>query len=272
MKKIILTVFTLMFCYAEFTAAQNNSEKKPSPQWWLNSSLADTIDRCLYHIEGQYSYTKMTGSIDGEMQSGSSRITIRKNIFTNQAEYVIDKMDLALKSFGMNYATEAQAFTDYVDVDFTKLFYGETGFIWERDNSLYIKNRYSLYLGAGVNGLIFNKHYLKVLIAAGRINQDYSVPVDNIDVVKGAYTAFYVRQHYKYVMDQRFSFFEQAYYLDNTGHSDRYRMSVSLNFIINIFTPVSLVLGYTYKYDREAELLGAIAKNTTQSVGVNISL
>ena len=268
-----LTILLIIFCCSQnLITAQTTAEKKPSPQWWLNSSLADTVNQWLFHVEGQYSYTNMTGAIEGEMNSVVSRVVVRKNIFTHHTEYMLDKMSLALKSLGMNYAYESHAFTDYLDVDLTRLFYSEAGFIWERDNSIYIKNRYSWYAGAGLNGLIFEKHYLKVLVALGRINQEYTIPVDGFDVVQGAYTAFYVRQNYKYVMNERLSFIEQAYYLTNMTDAGRYRMSVGLNLSIGIVQPVSLVLGYTYKFDKESELLGAIPTNTTQTIGINISL
>lgn len=267
------TMAVFIMCAAlNLVKAQSTAEKKPLPQWWVNSSLADSVDEYLFHGEGQYSYAKMSGAIEGEMHAGGAKLTVRKDIFTNHTEYMIDKMNLMLKVQGMNYKTESQAFTDFLDVDITRLLYGEAGFIWERDNSLLINNRYSLYAGAGLNGMISEKHYLKILFAAGRINQDYTIPVDGINVVKGMYTAFYIRQNYKYVMDQRFSLIEQAYYLTNINHSDRYRMSLSLNLNVVIIQPVSLMLGYNYKYDRESELLGAVGKNTTQTIGISISL
>lgn len=252
--------------------AQTIVEKKPSPQWWLYSSLNDSLDRFLIHVEGQYSYTKISGAIDGKMQSGGVRIAVRKNIITNHTEYILDKMDLTLKMLGMNYSTESQVFTDYINVDITPLLFAEGGFIWERDNSLLIDNRYSFYVGIGVNGLITEKQYLKILAAIGRISQDYVIPVDNIDVVKGSYEAFYFRQSYKYIIDQRLSVTEQAYYLTNLNSTERYRIGVNLSLSILIVQPVSLILSYAYKYDKESQLLGAIPKNTTQTISVNISL
>ena len=272
MNRFITAVLLIMCTAFNLVKAQNTAEKKPSSQWWLNSSLADSVDEYLFHVEGQYGYTKMSGAIEGEMQSGGAKLALRKNIFTNHTEYMIDKMNLMIKMMGMNYKTESQAFTDFLDVDITRLLYGEAGFIWERDNSLLINNRYSLYAGAGLNGLIAERHYLKILVAAGRINQDYTIPVNELNVVKGAYTALYIRQNYKYVMDQRFSLIEQAYYLTNINYSGRYRMSLSLNLNINIIQPVSLMLGYNYKYDKESEILGAVGKNTNQTIGINISL
>jgi hypothetical protein len=272
MKKNITTVLIILCSAIAMINAQTITEKVPSPQWWLKSSLADTIDQYLYHVEGQYSYSKATGEVESEMQSGTARVAIRRSIFTNHTDYMMDKMDLNIKSMRMNYATESQAFTDFVDVDITKLFYGEGGFIWERDNTLLIKNRYTIYAGVGLNGMIAENQYLKVLAAAGSINQQYTIPVDYIDVVKGSYSVIYLRQNYKYVLDQRLSFMEDAYYLKNINHSGRYRYSVGFTIMVGIIKPVSLVFGYTYKYDRENELLGIIPKNTTETIGFNVSL
>ena len=43
-------------------------------------------------------------------------------------------------------------------------------------------------------------------------------------------------------------------------------------FIHIVVQPVSLVLSYNYKFDKENELLGAIAANTSQTIGIQISL
>ena len=272
MKKYLTVVLIVLCSSINFLIAQTASEKMPSPQWWLGSSLVDSVDQFLFHVEGQYSYTKMTGVSEGETQSGFAKVAIRKNIFTHHTEYMIDKMNLMIENLGMGYATESQVFTDYLDVDITRLLYSEAGFIWERDNTLYLNNRYTLYAGVGLNGLIYERHYLKILVALGRINQEYTIPVDAYDVVKGAHTEFYIRQNYKYVIDQRFAFMEQAYYLTNMTDPGRYRMGVGLNFSIGIIQPVSLVLGYIYKFDKERELLGITAGSTTQTIGINISL
>ncbi|MFH0733033.1 MAG: DUF481 domain-containing protein [bacterium] len=267
-----LIIYIIMVCgLLNFIKAQTNNQPPPLAEWWLSSSLADSAEQYLFHVEGQYSFTKMTGAIEGEMHSGGILGVIRKNIFTNHITYMIDKMNLNLKSFGMNYITESHVFSDYLDIDITRLLYGEVGFIWERDNSLYINNRYSLYAGLGLNGLVYDRHYVKLLIAIGRIDQGYTIPVDNFDVVKGVHSEFYIRQEYKYAIDSRFSFTEQAYYLTNTKNYDRYRIGFILNFNIVVVQPVSLTLGYNYRFDKESQLLGAIAENTTQTIGIKVS-
>jgi len=271
MKNLVTVIFIVLCCSLNFISAQTEAGKKPSPQWWLNSSLADTINQYLFHVEGQYSYTKMTGSIEGEVQSGAVSTAVRKSIFTNHIDYYIDKSDQEIKSLGMSLNTASQAFTEYLDVDITPLFYGQAGYIWERDNSLYIQNRNSLYAGVGLNHVINQQHYLKILLAAGRVNQDYTIPVDNINVVKGAHTVYYIRQQYKYVMGPVFSIMDEAYYLNYFDYANRYRLGVILNLYISVVQPVSLVLGYNYKFDKENELLGAIGANSTQTIGVNIN-
>ena len=89
MKKYITTVLIIICSFINFITAQDVAVKKPSPQWWLNSSFADSVDEYLFHVEGQYSYTKMTGSIEGEIQSGSIRTAVRKIVFTNHLDYYI---------------------------------------------------------------------------------------------------------------------------------------------------------------------------------------
>jgi hypothetical protein len=96
--------------------------------------------------------------------------------------------------------------------------------------------------------------------------------VDYIDVMKGAYSVIYLRQNYKFVLDQRLSFKEDAYYLKNLEHSDRYRYGVGFNIMIGVIEPVSLMIGYNYRYDKEIELLGANPKNTSETIGFNVSL
>ena len=271
MKKFILAILFIVSGCLSSTAAQT-VEKKPSPQWWLSSSFADTVEQYLFHAEAQYSYTKMSGTIAGEMHSGKVSTAVRKSIFTLHADYFIDKTDLSLKSLGMNYLASSQAFTSYLDVDATPLLYGEGGFIWEKDNTLYLKNRYTFYIGAGLNGIIYKQHYLKILFAAGTINQQYTVPVGNFDVVKGAHSAFYIKQQYKYVINPILSFMEEAYYLNDIDYTNRYRLGVILNVRVIVAEPVALMLGYNYRFDKESELLGAIPKNTTQSIGVMLNL
>ena len=273
MKKFITTIFVLTsFFLLSFITAQTTAEKKPSPQWWVNSSFADSVDYFLFHGEGRYNYTKTTGSVEGEMQSGSVNLVIRKDVFTHHTEYMIDKTNQNFQSLGMHFATESQALTDYLDVDITRLFYAEGGFIWERDNTIYIQNRFTLYAGLGLNGMIATQHYLKILFAAGNINQEYSIPVTYFNVIKGANTAYYIRQQYKYVINPALSFMEQAYYLSYFSTSDKYRYGIGANLLVAVFQPLSLVLGYDYRFDNQNKLIGVISANTTQTIGVQISL
>jgi hypothetical protein len=271
--KIYITAVLIIICSSiNFIKAQTAVENAPLPQWWLNSSLADTTGRYLFHLEGNYNYTNMTGTVKGQIQSGSATVIIRKDIFTDHTEFYIDKTDLAIQSLGMNYNVASYTFTEYLDVDMTRLLYGEAGYIWERDNTLYLQNRNSLYAGVGLNGLIYEQHYLKILFAIGTINQEYTIPIEYINVVKGEHSAFYCRQLYKYVVNTVFSFMEEAYYLNYLNYSDRYRLGLGLNLNIAIVKPLSLVLGYNYKFDKENSLLGVIPTNTTQTIGFNISL
>jgi hypothetical protein len=271
MKNFLASAVIIMCGMLNDVSAQTVPEKQPSPEWWLRSAKADSVERYLFHIEGTIGYSKMTGSTVGETHTGGGRAALRKNAVTLKSVYRIDKMSMSFPAMGLNYSSESQLFSTCLDVDVTPLLYGEIGGIWERDNTIFIKNRYSAYAGAGLNGMVSEKHFLDVLLAVGRIDQNYFIPVDGVDVVKGAYSAFYARQQYKLTLDERFSFVEQATYLTNLSYAKRYRISASLDVVIGILRPVSLVFGFTYKFDKESELLGAIATNTTQNIGIRVS-
>ncbi len=270
MNKLLL-ITIMIFTSLNIIKAQSGAGKPPK-QWWLQNSFADTVQGFLYHAEARYNYTKMTGNIAGEIQSGQVSAAVRRSIVTLNAIYFLDKTDIALKNFGMSYVSKSQTFTGYADVDLNAFLFCEGGFIWERDNMLYLRNRYTLYAGLGFNGNIHQKHYLKVLLAVGNIDQDYTIPVDNLDVIKGAHSAFYIRQHYKFIMNPVLSLMEEAYYLNEIKYSNRYRLGVIVNLNISVVKPVSLVLSYNYKFDKESELLGAVPTNTIESIGVMISL
>lgn len=265
-KPILIILFCIFMMPGKADAT--NPEK-----WWLQSSKVDSVENFLIHASGRYSFSRMKGVISGNTNSGYVSLVMRKHVFTNYAVYTHDKMDMSLKSsITLDYATTAHYFTDFVDVDLSKLFYTQAGFIWEMDDALLIKNRYSIYLGAGLNNVVVKKLKIKTLFAAGRIDQEYIIPVDDLDVIKEPYTAFYFRQNYAFAIDHNLSLTGQFYYFTNMDDMERYRYGIDLNLSIGLVKHVNLVAGYSFKYDRENVLLGIIPENSMQNIGVEINL
>ena len=263
---LFLTVIILTMV-VPFEGYSKNPEK-----WWLQSARADTVETFLFHTSGRYSFTRMKGVISGDTHSGDINLVVRKNVFTNYSVYKTDKMDLSLKSsINLNYQTTAHYFTDYIDIDFSKVVYGQSGFIWERDDALLILNRYSVYAGIGFNTLLFKKFNIKSLFAFGRIDQEYIIPVDDLDVIKGPYSAFYFRQNYDLIINPNLSLSGQVHYFTDINEMDRYRYGADLNLRVSLVKHFNLIVGYSYKYDRENLLFGIIPENSMQNMGVELS-
>jgi hypothetical protein len=271
MEKRIYTIIIILLFSAGMIFSQ--SSEKPPIKWWLQSSLADSVKNLLFHASGQYSFTKSKGVVSGETHSGNISLVFRKGVFTNFAVYTIDKMNLSLKSsISLNYATTAHYFTDFLDVDFSKIVFAQLGFIWERDDAMLLQNRYTFYAGIGSNVLLYEKLKIKSLLAGGRLNQDYIIPVDDLDVVKEPYAAFYFRLNYDYAITPNLSLAGQIYYFRNIETKERYRYGVDLHLSIAFVKHINLIIGYNYKYDAENVLLGILPDNSMQNIGIEVSL
>lgn len=243
-------------------------------KWWLQSSLADSVKKeLLFHASVKYSYTKMKGALSGAMHVGDITLAERKGHFTNFSAYGVDKMDLNLKGPSpIIFKSTSHYFTDYVDADLSRMIFCQAGFIWERDDLLLIQNRYSLYTGIGINVLLFKKLKWKSLVAMGRIDQDYTIPVDNINVIKGPFAAFYCKHNLVYSIAPTVMFLGSLFYYTDIDAKDRYRFGSNLNLQVGIAKHINLVVGLTFKYDRELMLFGVSPSNSTQNIGIEVSL
>lgn len=271
--KIKICLFVLILLFSIWLIPARLKAQSPE-KWWLKSSRADSVKKeLLFHVGVKYSYTKMKGVLSGEMHVGDLTIAERTGIFTNFSACGIDKMYLNLKgAMPLTFKSTSLYITDYVDADLSKVVFSQTGFIWERDDLLLIQNRYSFYSGIGINKLFFKKLKLKSLVAIGRINQDYTMPVDNVDVIKGAYAAFYCKHNFVFTITPALSFLGNVFYFTDINDTKRYRYGTSLNLQIGIIKHINLLVGYSYRYDRELVLFGATPDYSTQNLGIEVSL
>ncbi|MDD4921332.1 MAG: DUF481 domain-containing protein [Bacteroidales bacterium] len=267
LNQIVLFLFVAVWVMPLPVKAQSTD------MWWQQSSLADSVRNLQFHAVGKYSLTRMQGVISGKMNSGDILLVTRKDIFTNSANGGFDLFNLNLKSINsLNYATKAYYFTDYLDVDVSKLIFAQLGFIWERDDALLLQNRYTLYGGLGINTSTFKKLKLKSLIAMGRIDQEYMIPVEEINVVKKPFTAFYTVHKGMYAIIPGVSLSGKFYYFIDLEEKDRYRYGYNLNLVVSLTKHLNLVVGYNYRFDKELVLLGLIPDNSMQNIGIEVSL
>lgn len=272
MKKHIYT--TILFClFFNVELISQIKDSKVASDWWTQSSKIDTSKQFLFHARGRFSFSRTKGVISGVVYTGDIFLAGRKGIVTNYTAYRLDKMDLNLRSFAnLDYATSSQYFTDFINIDLSRIFISEAGFIWERDDAQLIKNRYSLYIGSGLNLVFFKNLRLKSLLAAGRINQEYIIPVDEIDVIKEPHYAAYFRLNYDWNISPGIFLSGQTDYFSIIKEADRYRVGVNFNLGVMLVKNVKLIVGYSYKYNKENVRLGIIPENSMQNVGVEISL
>jgi len=182
-------------------------------------------------------------------------------------------MDLNLKSsVQLKYATKSQYFTDYVNIDLSKSTFAEGGYIWERDDALLLRSRNTFYGGFGLNFSFGKKITLKSLFASGSINQQFTIPVENLDISKKPYAAFYTVHDIGYQITPGTFFSGKIYYFTNLDDPHRNRYGWLLNLSVSLLKHVKLVTGYHFKYDRESKLLGLVSDNSIQNIGIEISL
>lgn len=260
-------IFLFFALYPCFSKAQI------SEKWWLKSALEDTVQNVQFYTSLNYNFSNTNSVIKNTTHFGVLNIVLRKNRITNIAAYSLNKMHIKLDvPIVLDYSTTAHYFTDFFDYDFTKVIYGQSGFIWERDNVLLLQNRYTFYAGLGVKQRLLKKLKTKTLFAVGRLNQDYTIPVDQIDVIKEPYYAGYIRFNYEYPINQKLSFSGQAVYFTNLTEKERFRYGINFDVQIELIKHVSLYLGYSYKYDKENERLGILPITSVQNIGIKFSI
>lgn len=262
---ISLLLFFLLFPSA--------SKAQIGEKWWLKSSLVDTVDKLRFHTSLNYSFSNNNSAVKTSIHIGEGEIILRKNRITNVTSYSFNrmhiKMDFPLK---LDYSEIAHYFTSYFDYDFAKIFYGQSGYIWEKDNLLLLQNRHTLYAGIGVKQKFFDKVKIKTLLAIGRLEQEYSIPVDDIDVITEPYYVSYLSLIYQYPVSQKLSFSGQAIYILNLTDIERFRYKIDFKIEIGLIKHVNLNLGYSYKYDKDSEQLGLFPITSLQNIGLKFSI
>lgn len=154
--------------------AEAQAESRPAPDWWNHSSrsAAGTADSLKKHLEIDYSYIHLQGNDEGNVHKGRAQAVLRKGYLTNITTYTIDRVDIEQSSGGKT-KTDTHFFENYLQWDFTKRVYGQTGYIWERDLTTYVENRHIGYIGAGATVLQTGPFKLDLYLAGGYQDENY---------------------------------------------------------------------------------------------------
>ncbi|MDA3930703.1 MAG: DUF481 domain-containing protein [Prolixibacteraceae bacterium] len=275
-KYLFLTVILSILGYIPLLQAQSQE------QWWLHSSyeskpISDTlksnVEKVLFHAESKYSLTLSNGITNGSVHAGDILLVERKNRFSHFSYFNINSQNLTIKSnTNSNYKQTVYEFVDYLDIDISKMFFSEIGLILDRNDAALIKSRNAFYLGLGANNLLFKKFHVKSLVAIGRVNQNYTIPVTTYNVIKEPYTLLHIGQKYTLPIDKNITLNGNLSYFIDTNEIDRYRIHLNFNIKAYIIKHIALVVSYSYKYDNEQVLLNLIPNNSLFTTGIQLSL
>lgn len=157
MRKVIMLLLIVGFCFPVFAWAEEKAASTETPQvpdakslgqWWLKNpkTFEPMYPGFLYHIEGRYTLMKFAGNLEMTSHTGQGSLVLRKNIVTSLTNYSLGKTKTSVLG-GATTKTETQAFQQSVMVNLTKRFSAVVGGMWKRDGAKYIDDRTNYYGG-----------------------------------------------------------------------------------------------------------------------------
>jgi hypothetical protein len=264
------------------TAEDNQQAQSTNHKWWYFSALEDTLDRgkVLYHFDGNLAFNQLSGNIDGTALNTKILNTLRYYSFTLHLDYLIDfaKITTYDDNSGTpasihNTKTSKQVVEVALDYDLSKIFYIESGMIWERDFNKSILNRNSYYLGLGLNSHINKEHVFSLIAAAGIVDIEYDLPkavLDNFNVQKKPDDYLFFIQSYSWTILQNLEFREMFKYFPNISETERYRYELDLSVNSALWEFISVFIAYKYCYDNDAKNIFIYPRDTKLTCGINL--
>ncbi|MGE5480955.1 MAG: DUF481 domain-containing protein [Chloroflexota bacterium] len=283
MKKSYLNTIVILIAAISACSSMAFGQANSSYPWWLSSSLTnpDTTDAVRYHAEGDFSFTNMSGNLEGTVYRGKILNFIRKGRVTGHLNYLADISDIT--KFADNsgdphsaskIVTNKQIAEAAIDYDLTKVLFLEGGTVWERDINSAILNRYSYYGGLGINQVFEGKHFLNAVLAAGVADIEYDIPppytIDMFDVQKKPAAYLFFMQSYAWNVTEKISFQEGLRYYPNLSETKRYRYAAELRTNFAVWDFLSFFIGYDYAYDNDAKNVQAYSTDTKTMIGIKL--
>ncbi len=281
MKKIIYCLVISMLYVIVVRAEEPKVQDPNSTQWWLKSPLDHTelYGQMLYHVEGSYSFSNMTGNIEGDVHKGQILNFLRYNAFSFHLNYMLDKYSITTYSdnsgnpkAAKTVTTDHQVAEFAVDYNISKYFNLETGIIWEMDQKQSVLDRWSYYAGVGYNHH-FGNHYLDFIVAGGMVDIDYTLPsieLDQYDVQREPDAYLFLIQSYSWAVTKGVMLKEQFQYFPNLSESQRYRYNIDLTMLFNVWEFLSVMIEHNRSYNNDATNVGVYNKDTKTLIGIQL--
>lgn len=271
-------------------------QKKDLGEWWLRNPLTyDPVpDEFLYHLEATYDWSRQTGNFTNDKHDLSALLTLRKNIFTYNIRYSLDKRN-ASRPYPPPYqddnkdlrkSTRHLTHNDFRVALTDRIILG-LGTFWLKDDYIKIQNRYTYYGGLGYT--VFNHPRLKIDVfgAYGYEELDHTDEyhenylkmqdwgeTEGIRYDRGTemYSLIYLFQSARCYVTRSLVLNESINYFVNPDDSEQYRWKFNVSADIKIIEHIFASLSYEEQYDNTPEaIMGIRKRDTAIGAGIKIS-
>ena len=263
-------VASLLFIVSAMLLSQTPAPLPAPPDHWWNKSpfvATDSLDRLLFHAEGNLSINNMTGNYEMHMIQTSTEIDLRKEFLTGS---------LAASYFDNSTTNSQLKMTHFqlrgdVRWDIQSYLLAEAGVLWEKYELHMLKDQYLPFVGIGTSWTIASAHQLNLFVAGGRVFPTFTVPdpiFERFGMKVGPYNGMYVSQYYSFIISKELSLAETFTHLRNLDETKRFTTNISLNLYFALSQHLSIALGYTHALSTEAGFAGHSDVDAGQTVGI----
>lgn len=212
--------------------ADASSKKNDLGDWWNKSSLSyDPLpSEWLNRGEFKYSFMGYTGNASSHANLIYARWDTRKGRYTNSLAFTLDNSNTDINSMNYHYKKDQRMLEDTLKYDITENFYGDVGFIWEKNSALLVDRRYAVYGGLGYRLLTLDDHKLSALLAYGYLNERYASDIQSwLGFMNRDFDTLYLNQTYDWKINEYITFNEKLMWIHSFNKVDRLRLDASGN-------------------------------------------
>ncbi len=262
-------------------AGEAISDPQELGQWWLYSPLKyePMYPKWLFHAQGYFSYTKLTGNVEGVEYSSELESALRKNRYTTYVLFLLSKTETTESVGGGHTENEDLALMVIERFDLTKRFALNVGMTWERESDRFVKDRFTYFGGPSVLVFEFPRHFLRVGFYYGYDDTQY----DNDGLTSNGLPAsedlesdgVMFEQGYRLALTETLSFIESFQYLALFDDDDSYRWTFNPELNLQLTQHFSVFASYKMEEEKTpifkvVEPIGAEKRDTTFTLGVSV--
>lgn len=274
--KNIITEISMLFLLIVFLIPVQAQAQAQGPQWWNTNSLKlDSLQTgTLFHAQGTYGFSHMTGNVELYVHQGSPQFFLRNGRFMAVA---YGQINLQKVQVGDNPATKTHTymFNPKLIYDVQRSLQSETGMLWEHDDPQYIDRRIVFYQGLNYN-VLENDHLGKMLF--GAVGYQWAKSTEFLPVLPVTHEdvpVAYLQQELVLKTFAPFIFSESFSYIRELNDEGVYRTHLTLSVQLPATRHVIVMLTHQTEYE-SAPIIHSLSPffekfNTTFTLGVQFN-